>query len=303
MDTLYHWAAEMARAGRLPSDFQYPFLIRGFLSVLILAPLLGGLSHLVVIRRMAFFSAALGNAALTGLSVALLLGEPLTAPYGGIFSFCLLSALAMIWVKRHSRLPPDTLIGVFLALTLGLGICLIVAVTRRFNIHQVESVMFGSLLTVTDRDLLLLLIVGAGTAALLFADYNGLLLDSLNGPLARSRGIPTAYLDYAFAVALTVAVVVSLKIIGALLVEALVIVPAAASRNVSRSVRGYLLISVLIAFLAGVGGLGISTRFEVPTGGAVVLSLSVLFFATLLLGALRRRRSVSQSRSGANAKR
>ncbi len=300
METLYRWAAELARAGHLPSDFQYPFLIRGFLSILILAPLLGGLSHLVVTRRMAFFSAALGNAALTGVSVALLLGEPLTAPYGGIFSFCLLSALAMVWVKRHSRLPPDTLIGVFLALTLGLGICLIVAVTRRFNIHQVESVMFGSLLTVTDADLLLLLVVGLAAGALLAANYNGLLLDSVNTPLARSRGVPSAYLDYAFAVALTIAVVVSLKIIGALLVEALVVVPAAASRNVSRSVRSYLAFSVLIAFLAGVGGLGISTRFEVPAGGAVVLALSALFFATLALGALRRGRDRRPTPSGAD---
>ena len=90
----------------------------------------------------------------------MLLGEPLNAAYGGIFGFCFLSALAMVYVKRHAALPPDTLVGVFLAMTLGLGICLLVAVTKRFNIHQVEAVMFGSLLTVTDADLALLLGVG-----------------------------------------------------------------------------------------------------------------------------------------------
>jgi zinc transport system permease protein len=287
METFYGWVAAWARAGWLPADFQYAFLVRGVLCVLVLAPVLGGLSHLVVARRMAFFSAALGQAALTGLSIALLLGEPLNAPYGGIFAFCLLSALGMVYVKRRSTLPPDTLIGVFLALTLGLGICLLVAVTRRFNIHQVESAMFGSLLTVTDGDLALLVFAGILVCVLLAREYNGLLLDSLSPPLASVEKIDSAYVEYLFAVLLTVAIVVSLKVIGALLVEALVVVPAAAARNLARSTRAYLLWSIGIAFLAGAGGLGISTRLLVPTGGAVVLALSLLFFVTLAVGALR----------------
>jgi zinc transport system permease protein len=290
METFYAWVAAQARAGWLPADFQYAFLVRGVLCVLVLAPLLGGLSHLVVARRMAFFSAALGQAALTGLSIALLLGEPLSAPYGGIFAFCLLSALGMVYVKRRSTLPPDTLIGVFLALTLGLGICLLVAVTRSFNIHQVESSMFGSLLTVTDGDLALLVVAGILVCVLLAREYNGLLLDSLSPPIAGLEEVDSAYVEYLFAVLLTVAIVVSLKVIGALLVEALVVVPAAAARNLARSTLGYLLWSIGIAFLAGVGGLGISTKLLVPTGGAVVLALSLLFFVTLAIaGALRLR--------------
>ncbi|HEX4494283.1 MAG TPA: metal ABC transporter permease [Thermoanaerobaculia bacterium] len=290
MDTFYAWVAARAHAGWLPADFQYAFLVRGVLCVLVLAPLLGGLSHLVVARRMAFFSAALGQAALTGLSIALLLGEPLSAPYGGIFAFCLLSALGMVYVKRRSSLPPDTLIGVFLALTLGLGICLLVAVTRSFNIHQVESAMFGSLLTVTDGDLALLVFAGVLVCVLLAREYNGLLLDSLSPPLAGLVEVDSAYVEYLFAVLLTVAIVVSLKVIGALLVEALVVVPAAAARNLARSTRGYLLWSVGVAFLAGAGGLGISTRLLVPTGGAVVLALSLLFFVTLAVGSALRLR-------------
>jgi zinc transport system permease protein len=297
MENFYSWVASWARAGWLPADFQYAFLVRGVLCVLVLAPVLGGLSHLVVARRMAFFSAALGQAALTGLSIALLLGEPLNAPYGGIFAFCLLSALGMVYVKRRSTLPPDTLIGVFLALTLGLGICLLVAVTRRFNIHQVESAMFGSLLTVTDGDLALLVFAGILVCVLLAREYNGLLLDSLSPPLASVENVDSAYVEYLFAVLLTVAIVVSLKVIGALLVEALVVVPAAAARNLARSTRAYLLWSIGIAFLAGVGGLGISTRLLVPTGGAVVLALSLLFFVTLAVGALRLRKPRSVDRS------
>ena len=268
--------------------FQYPFLVRGFLCVLLLAPLLGGISHLVVARRMAFFSAALGQAAITGVCVGLLLGEPLNAPYGGMFGFCLLSTLGMVYAKRRSQLPPDTLIGVFLALTLGLGLCLLVAVTRQFNVHQVEAVLFGSLLTVTDTDLVLLVVAGAGVVIVLLTRYNDMLLDSLSPQLAKARGIDSGFLEYLFAVVLTIAILVSLKVIGALLVEALVVVPAAASRNIARGTRAYLVWSVVVALLAGAGGLVISTRLLVPTGGAVVLAASLIFFLTLLTSAVRR---------------
>ena len=290
MTGFYQWVGDLALRGWLPDDFQYPFLIRGFFCALILAPILGGLSHLVVTRRMAFFSAALGQAALTGVAIGLLVGEPLNAPYGGMFGFCLLTTLAMVYVKRHATLPQDTLIGVFHALTLGLGLCLLVVVTRQFNVHQVESVLFGSLLTVTDGDLLLLLAVGTVVAIVLIWQYNNLLLDSLSPPLARVAGAESAFLDYLFAVLLTLSIVVSLKVIGALLVEALVLVPAAAARNLARGTRSYFVWSVVVAFLGGVGGLGVSTRLLVPTGGAVVLAVSAIFFVTLAAGSLFRSR-------------
>jgi len=285
---LYAWLAGLADRGTLPDIFHYAFFVRGLLSVLLLAPLLGGMSHLVVARRLSFFSAALGQAALTGLTIGLVvLGEPLNAAYGGIFGFCFLSALAMVWVKRHASLPQDTLVGVFLSMTLGLGICLLVAVTKRFNIHQVEAVMFGSLLTVTDTDLAILLGIGVLITAVFTWIYNQLLLDSLNTPLARVSGVPSALLDYLFVMLLTAAIVVSLKVIGALLVEAMVVVPAAAARNLARTTRSYLTLSVATAFVAGVGGLFISSRLLVPSGGAVVLAMSVLFFVTLAIGSLR----------------
>jgi zinc transport system permease protein len=287
----YAWVGGLAARGLLPHDFTYPFLVRGFLCVLIIAPVLGGMSHLVVTRRMAFFSAALGQAAITGVALGLLLGEPLNAPYGGMFGFCLLATLAMVYVKRHTTLPPDTLIGVFHALTLGLGLCLLVALTRQFNVHQVESVLFGSLLTVTDGDLFLLIAVGCLVAVLLVREYNHLMLDSLSPPLASVAGSDPAYLEYFFALLLTMSIVVSLKIIGALLVEALVVVPAAAARNVAHGTRNYLIWSILLAFLAGAGGLGVSIRFLVPTGGAVVLVVTGLFFLTMMGRSVARKRA------------
>jgi len=284
----YAWLAQLADRGTLPEVFHYAFFVRGLLSVVLLAPLLGGMSHLVVARRLSFFSAALGQAALTGLTIGLVvLGEPLNGAYGGIFGFCFLSALVMVYVKRHAALPSDTLVGVFLSLTLGLGICLLVAVTKRFNIHQVEAVMFGSLLTVTDADLALLLGLGAAVGVVLVLVYNHLLLDSLDPALGRVSGVSSAFIDYLFVMLLTAAIVVSLKVIGALLVEAMVVVPAAAARNLARTTRAYLVLSIALAMIAGVGGLFISSRLLVPSGGAVVLAMSALFFVTLALAGVR----------------
>lgn len=290
MEALYEAVASAARAGWLPQTFQYAFVSRGLLAVLLVAPLLGGISHLVVARRLSFFSAALGHAALTGLTIGLLLGEPINSAYGGILGFCLLTAVGMVFVRRRSSLPPDTLIGVFLALTLGLGICLLVAVTKRFNIHQIEAVMFGSLLTVTDRDLWILLGGSLLIGGTLTRYYNELLLDSALPALSPLRGQRAVVLEYLFVVLLTLAIVVSLKIIGALLVEALVVVPAATARLLVRNMRSYLIVSIMIALVSCVGGLLLSTQFLVPTGGAIVLTIAALFFLSLALGAWCRRR-------------
>jgi len=265
------------------SWLDYPFFRRALVAALLLAPLLGALSHLVVARRLAFLSTALGQAALTGLTIGLALGETHDesgSPYGGMVGFCLLCALAMVWVKRRAALPTDTLIGVFVAFTLGLGICLLVAVTQRFNVHQIEALMFGSLITVTDGDLWLLAALDVGVGLLLARVYNELLLDSVAPPLARAAGVKSARLDYLFVVLLTAAIVLSLKIVGALLVEALVVIPAAAGRNVARSLRSQLLWSIGVALAATVGGLSLSMRFLVPSGGAVVLVLAGLFALT-----------------------
>lgn len=289
MQALYDTCRRLAEAGWLPASFQYEFMVRGVLAALLLGPLLGSLSHMVVMKRLAFFSAALGNAALTGLTIGIVLGEPIDRAYGGTFGFCLICAIGMVYVRRRSRIAPDTLVGVFLALTLGLGICLLVAVTKRFNIHQIQSVMFGDILTVSEADLVVILGVGVVVVVLLARTYNDIVFAAFDPELAESEGVSAGRMDYLFVVVLTLAIVASLKIIGALLVEALVVVPAAAAKNLARGMRGYLCFSVAIAVAGSIAGLVVSDVFPVPSGGAVVLALAVLFFLTLSVDLVRRR--------------
>lgn len=268
--------------------FAFPFVQRALVAVLLAAPLLGGLSHLVVARRLAFFSAAIGQAVLTGVALGVLLGEPLDAPWGSVFGFSLLTGVALVFVRRRSLLPPDTLVGVLLAFTLGLGVCLLVAVTKRFNVHQLEAVMFGSVLTVTGADLAALaaaLVVVGGPVGPM---ANRLLLQSVDARLAAAARQPVARDEYLFVVLLTCAIVVSVKVMGALMVEAMLVVPAAAARNVSASARGAFAASLGVALLAGVAGLFVSTQVNVPSGAAIVLGLAAAFALSLGPRLLRR---------------
>lgn len=270
----------------MPEAFSYTFVRLALLAVLLAAPLLGGLSPLVVGRRLAFFSAALGQAVLTGVALGVLLGEPVDAPWASVFGFSLLVGLSLVFLRRRSHLPPDTLVGVLLAFTLGLGVCLLVAVTRRFNVHQLEAAMFGSVLTVTWLDLGLLAGALVLVAVLVGLRFNALMVDSLDPSLAAAQGVRGGALEYVFVATLTVAIVVSVKVMGALMVEAMLVVPAAAARNLSRSVAGATALSVLVALISGLGGVALSTQVNVPSGAAIVLALAGLFLVSF---ALRRR--------------
>ncbi|MEW6430230.1 MAG: metal ABC transporter permease [Myxococcota bacterium] len=266
----------------------FPFVQRALLAVLLAAPLLGGLSHLVVARRLAFFSAAIGQAVLTGVALGVLLGEPVDAPWGSVFGFSLLTGVVLVFVRRRSLLPPDTLVGVLLAFTLGLGVCLLVAVTKRFNIHQLEAVMFGSVLTVRAGDLAALGAALVVTVGLVGPMANRLLVQAVDARLAAAARMPEARDEYLFVVVLTAAIVVSVKVMGALMVEAMLVVPAAAARNVSASARAAFAWSVAVALVAGVAGLFVSTQVNVPSGAAIVLGLALAFVVSLLPRPFRR---------------
>jgi zinc transport system permease protein len=191
--------------------------------------------------------------------------------------------VSLVYARRHSSLPTDTVVGVVLAATLGLGVCLLVVVTKQFNVHQLEAVMFGSVLTVTTPDLVLLGVVSAVVVVLVGWLSNRLLLSSVDPRLAAAARMNDARDEYVFVVALTVAIVISVKVMGALMVEALLVVPAAAARNVTRSVAGVFVGGIVVALVAGVGGLALSLKVNAPSGAAIVLGLCVVFVVTLVL--------------------
>ena len=279
-----------AGAGWLPSGLAHGFLVNALLSGLVIGPVLGALGTLVVTKRLAFFSEAVGHAALTGVAIGILTGEPYTGPYASLFGYCLLFALLVNYTRNRSGLASDTLIGVFLSVSLALGASLLLILASRVNIHILENVLFGSVLTVDDHDLTVLLVVAVVVVALMLPLFNRLLLASFNPGLARVRGVQVKGLDYLFVVLVTVVTVASVKIIGAILVGALLVIPAAAARVVASSLRGFFLLSVAFASVAAVAGIVVPVQLSlpVPSGGAIILAAGLLFLGALLFRLLTR---------------
>ncbi len=244
-----------ASSGYLPEALAYGFVVNALLAGLLIGPVLGGLGTLVVVKRFAFFSEAVGHAALTGVAVGILLGEPYTGPYGSLFSYCLLFGILLNYLRNRTGLAPDTLIGVFLSVSLALGASLLLILAGKINVHILENVLFGSVLTVNGNDLLVLAIVGSLVMALALPLYNRIMLASFNPQLAAVRGV------------------------AVILVGALLVIPAAAARLLSQSLKGFFWISVLIATLSTLCGILLPIIFDlpVPSGAAIILMAGIAF--------------------------
>jgi zinc transport system permease protein len=275
----------LANAGVIHYSFSYAFVVNGFLCSLIVGPLLGGIGTMVVAKRMAFFSQAVGNAALTGVAIGVIVGESYTAPYVSMFSFCVLFALLLNFSRNRTKMSADTLIGVFLSISLAIGATALLWVSAKVNTHILDTVMFGSILTVNDTDMSVLLVTTAVTAATALPLYNHMLLASLNPSLAHVRGVKVHLLEYVFVLLITILTVACVKIIGAVLVEALLLIPAAASRNLNRSIRGFVLWSIIFSTISCLVGIYAPMRFDlpVPSGGAIILTGAAIFLVTMVM--------------------
>jgi len=279
---------DWATAGYLPEALAYGFVVNALLAGLMIGPVLGGLGTLVVVKRFAFFSEAVGHAALTGVAIGILLGEPYTGPYGSLFGYCLLFGILLNFLRNRTGLSPDTLIGVFLSVSLALGASLLLMLAGKINVHILENVLFGSVLTVSGQDLVVLGIVAVLVLALAVPLYNRIMLASFNPQLAAVRGVAVKTMDYLFVVLVTLVTVAAVKVIGAILVGALLVIPAAAARLVSQSLKGFFFLSVLIATISTLFGILLPIVFDlpVPSGAAIILVAGICFALAALARAL-----------------
>ncbi|MDH1212127.1 metal ABC transporter permease [Pseudomonas chengduensis] len=268
-----------ASAGYLPEALAYGFVVNALLAGLLIGPVLGGLGTLVVVKRFAFFSEAVGHAALTGVAIGILLGEPYTGPYGSLFGYCLLFGILLNYLRNRTGLAPDTLIGVFLSVSLAVGASLLLVLAGKINIHILENVLFGSVLTVNAQDLAVLALVSLLVLGLALPLYNRIMLASFNPQLASVRGVAVKPLDYLFVMLVSLVTVAAVKVIGAILVGALLVIPAAAARLLSQSLKGFFWLSVLIATCSTLTGifLPIALELPVPSGAAIIMVAGLAF--------------------------
>ena len=273
----------LAREGYLPSFLEHAFMVRGLIAALIAGPLLGLVGALVVPKRLSFFTQTIGHAALTGVAIGVLIGEPLGATYVGLYGFCIAVAILVLYLQRRTQAGEDTVTGVVLALVLGIGVVALVLVTQQYDIHQVEAVLFGSLITVTDRDLAILAVTAVVAGAGITLIFNRTLLFTLAPEIAQVRKVRPVLAEYLLAVLVTVVLVASLKLIGALLVLALIVVPAASAGNLCQGLSAYVWTSIALSTLSAFLGLVFSGLLPVPAGAAIVLAAGGLFLLSLLV--------------------
>ncbi|MFG5919207.1 metal ABC transporter permease [Sneathia vaginalis] len=290
LDSIRNFFMHLAEIGALPDYFKYAFVINSLLSALFIGPILGGLGTMVVTKRMAFFSESIGHAALTGIALGVLLGEPYESPYIMLFTYCVVFAILINFTRNRTKMSSDTLIGIFLSISIALGGTLIIFVSSKVNSHMLESVLFGSILTVSDRDLLVLFFSTILLILIVIPNFNKMLLSSFNTNVAVVKGVRVKLLEYLFILLITLVTVSSIKIIGASLVEALFLIPAASAKNLSKSIKSFFAYSIIFALISCILGILLPLYFDVtiPSGGSIILIAAAIFFITVIIKNLKR---------------
>jgi zinc transport system permease protein len=250
---------------------QFDFIWRAIGAMLIISPLCAALGVHVVNFRMAFFSDAISHSTFAGVALGVLFGVD---PSLTLIGFGILAGLSITLFKGRSDLSSDTVISVILSATVALGITVLYAQKETRNL---EAYLYGTVLAISDLELLLLLIIGVLVFILMGFLFNRLFLISLNYHLAASRGIPVTLFEYGFALILAVVVTFSIRAIGLFLVTAMLVVPAATARNLAGGMSGLFWVAMVCALISGIAGILFSFYWDTPAGASTIL-ISCLFF-------------------------
>lgn len=273
--SLWYWFCEL-----LPIEMlHWDFMKNALLALLLMAPLFGLLSTMIVTGRMSFFSDALGHSAFTGIAIGAICG--MSAPTWAAVLFSAAFALIFSYVRSRSNQAADTLIGVFSSTAVALGI--FIATIGGGSFTKYNKYLIGDILSITPAEIGLLALVLLVVLLFWGICSNRLTLTVIHPQLASSRGIPVGLSQTLFTVAIAVVVTLSISSIGLLILNSLMVLPAAAARNISKNLRQYHGYSVLFALLAGIGGLTVSYYLGCSAGAAISLILAVFFTAAFAL--------------------
>ena len=262
---------------------QWDFMKNALLALLLMAPLFGLLSTMIVTGRMSFFSDALGHSAFTGIAIGSIFG--LAAPIWAAVGFSIVFALLFSWVRSRSNQAADTLIGVFSSSAVALGI--FVATLGGGSFTKYNKFLIGDILSVTPGEVGMLAAVLVCVLVFWMLFSNRLSLIAIHPQLASSRGMRVGLSQTMFTVAIAVVVTLSISSVGLLILNSLLVLPAAASRNISRNLREYTVFSVIFALAAGLGGLTVSYYLGSSAGAAISLILALIFAVTFAFRKVR----------------
>lgn len=255
---------------------RWDFMKNALLAVLIMTPLFGLVSTTIVTGKMSFFSDALGHSAFTGIAIGCICG--IGDPTWVAVLFSVIFALLFSFVRSRSSHTADTLIGVFSSTAVALGI--FIATFGGGSFTKYNTYLIGDILSVTPAEIGMLAIVLAAVILFWVLYSNKMTLTNIHPQLASSRGISTATVQTVFTTVIAVIVTLAISWVGLLILNSLLVLPAASSRNVSKNLRQYHLFSVLFALIAGIAGLIISYYLGASAGASICLVLAVIFVIT-----------------------
>lgn len=276
---VWYWLCEA-----LPFSFlEWDFMKNALLAVFLMAPLFGLCGTMIVTGRMSFFSDALGHSAFTGIAIGCICGA--ASPTWVAVLFAAGFALLFSFVRSRSNQAADTIIGVFSSTAVALGI--FIATLGGGSFTKYNKYLIGDILSVTPGQLGMLLLVLVGVVIFWVLYANKMLLASVHPQLASSRGIAVGRVITLFTVAIAVVVTLAISWVGLLILNSLLVLPAASARNISRNVRQYHIFSVLFALVAGILGLVISYYLGASAGASISLVLAMIFALTFALRKVR----------------
>lgn len=257
---------------------EYAFAERALYAALVVGLLCGLLGFFVILRRLAFIGVGIAHSAIGGVAIGLLLGVD---PGLSAAVFAVVVALGMFRVARDRRLGEDAIIGVFLSGSMALGLALMGL--RHGYQKDLFAYLFGSLLTVSSTDLVALCVLAATLAVIVIASFREMLFIAFDEEVARAYGRRVDLLDALLIVVLALTVVAGVRVVGVLLVEALLVVPAATAALWTLDFRKQVAISMTLGAVSAASGLWLSFQFDVGAGAAIVLVATATFFASWLL--------------------
>lgn len=269
----------------LPFTWLEPrFMKNALLAILVAAPLFGCLGSFVVSNKMAFFSDAIGHSALTGIAFGVLLG--IEEPVFAMVAFSLILGFAIITVKNKGKSSADTIIGVFSSTAVALGVVLLSAAG---NFSKYQKYLIGDILSIKPSEIGLLAGAGILTVVVWVFFYNKMLLTNLHRTFAKSRGIKVSVVELLFALLTALIVTLSIRWTGLLVINSLLVLPAAAARLVTGTSRRYLLVSVCISLFSAITGLAISFYAGAASGSVIVLVNAVVFLCCLGISTIQKK--------------
>lgn len=255
-----------------------PFMQKALIAGLLVSMLTGIISAFIVLRKMSFVGAGISHAAFGGVAIGFFTG---TDPLVAAIIYSIIIALGIEVTGRRGRISEDVAIGIFYSVSMALGIAL-VSISKAYNV-DLFGYLFGNILAITDGDIILTVAVSVPVTALMLIFLKEFFLITYDEELARVSGIRVKAMNVLFLVALSVSIVISIRIVGVILIAALLVIPGATARLFAKGLLSMILLSCIVGAVSVIAGLFISYQYDIAPGACIVLTAAVIFFLPLFL--------------------